>query len=681
MKKSILSVLISVAVVLFYTVAPALIFGFFAVPYPVGIALAAFGAASLLISAVCNAVLTKRNMKNFLETPLSIWHTRLENRREQILSGFEEETAKLDRLLRKAFFYNLFLAFACLCLNCGVVILMRAFIPLDEELPLSGLIAIAFMVCVYLYLFSLPVVSTLFRKPPRQTAGMNARFALAQTEYPLFYALAGRCAKAVGYAGRFRLLLDDGDGISVSEEEGTAYVSLSPTLAPLLTEEELQAVLVHEFAHVVHADTARAERYKRAEYRYGEREKFGKFANLFFSYFSEVIQDEIKTFQCYSSVICEKKADDEVKEHADAQAFLDATAKSYLFAEVFREPILQFSYGIYAGETPPDDFYRQKADYYKEHAQEYYPHALEIMMRRLPARNDTHPTFAMRAEAFGIAQFDPFRYPEGDFLAEALRYTAACDRELTHFLTLQWKQQREERYEDVQENTERYESAPDRACEAVRLFALSDYFGTDYEKALPLADKILQEDETCNCAQFYKGMILCLRDDENGLPLLWDAIRRDFELAEAIDVYGECVLRTGKQELLDKMRDLQAPLGQELIDSAKKRLKKSYFNIKRSTLTACPQNERTEKIIRSVEELAQITMKGIYLCGGKDFNGIKRVYLFAPFPTDERCGKIAYRLQRYFSLIKNKDEDYIIRFCKPNEAIYRHAQTEGVKIV
>ncbi len=680
MKNKFLTVSAVFVGLILYVAAPAFLFVYFSVPYPAGIALAAFGAVCLIVCAVADAVLAKRNMKKFLETPLDTYYNRLENHREQILNEFEKETAKLDRLLRKAFLYNLFLAFSCLCVSCGVVILMRAFVPLSEDLPLMGLIAIAFMVCAFLYIFYLPVLATLYRKPPRRIAGRNAQFALDRKEYPLFYAIADRCAKAVGFAGKFYLLLDDGDGISISQEDGTVFVCLSPTLAPLLTEEELQAVLVHEFAHVVHADTARTEKYKTAVYRYSERKIFGKYANLFFSYFGDVIKDEIENIQCYSSTVCEQNADEEVKRHADAQAFLDATAKSYLFSEVFREPIVEFSYGVYAAETPPDDFYKQKIEYFKEHAQEVYPHALEIMMRRLPARTDSHPTFAMRAAAFGITQFDPFQYPEGDFLAEALRYTAACDRELTHFLTLQWKQLREDRYEDVQENTERYESAPDRANEAVRLIALSDYFGTDYEKALPLADKMLQEDADCNCARFYKGMILCTRDDESGLPLLKKAICRDYELIDSLDLYGECVLRTGKQELLDEMRATQTPFVQEILDGVKKRMKKSYFKINRSTLTACPQNEQTEKIIRSVEDLVQITMKEIYLCGGKEFNGIKRYYLFAPYPADERCGKIAYRLQRYFSLIKNKDEDYIIRFCKPNEAIYRHAKTLGVKI-
>ena len=129
------------------------------------------------------------------------------------------------------------------------------------------------------------------------------------------------------------------------------------------------------------------------------------------------------------------------------------------------------------------------------------------------------------------------------------------------------------------------------------------------------------------------------------------------------------------------MRASQASFAQELFNSAKKRLKKSYFKIKRSTLTACPQNERTEKIIRSVAELAQITVKEIYLCGGTDYNGIKRLYLFASYPLDMRCAKIAYKIQRYFSLLKNADEDYVVQFCKPNAAIYRHAKKIGLKIV
>ncbi len=678
--KKLRSVLIPIAVLIAYLAIPALAFGFFPLPYPVGIALAAFGAVSLITGAILNAVLSKRYQEKILDTPLSKFQSYLMNRREQIMSKFEEEAAKLERLLRKVFAYNLFLAFACLCFSCGAVLLMRALIPISEDFTHAGLIAVSVVVCAYLYLFYAPVVLTLFRKPLRMT-DKNARLALDREEHPLFYTLADRCAKAVGYTGKFSLLLDDGDGISVSEEDGTAYVSLSPTMAPLLTEQELQAVLVHEFAHVVHADTARAERYNRILYRYCEREKFGKFANLFFSYFGEVIKDEIDTLQCYSSAVCEQNADEEVKRHADAQAFLDATAKSYLFSEVFREPIVQFSYGIYAGETPPDDFYKQKIEYFKEHAQEAYPHALDVMMRRLPSYTDSHPTFAMRAEAFGITQFNPFRYPEGDFLAEALKYTAACDRELTLFLTMQWQRQREERYEDVRENIERYESAPENACEAVELFALCEYTDLDYDKALTLADQILQKDADCNSARFYKSMILCRRDDERGLPLLRDAILRDFELSSAIEVYGDCILRTGKQDLLDEMRASQASFAQELFNSAKKRLKKSYFKIKRSTLTACPQNERTEKIIRSVAELAQITVKEIYLCGGTDYNGIKRLYLFAPYPLDMRCAKIAYKIQRYFSLLKNADEDYVVQFCKPNAAVYRHAKKIGLKIV
>lgn len=678
MKPSLKIILLSVLSVALVAIAPALVFSLVAVPYPAGIALAAFGISSLVVAATVNAVKTNRLAKKLLDTPLSFWQTHFMKRREEIHRSVAEETAKLNRLLRRAFCYNLFLAFACVCISSGIVILLRAFLPFNDDFPLSALPAVTCVGCVYLCIFYLPVITTLFAKPPRRATGNKAYFALEKKDYPHFYAIADVCAKNVGYTGRYYLMLGDGD-ISVSEEDRVAYVNLSPELAPLLTEEELSAVLTHEFAHVVHDDTALAEKFRIAVFRYKERERFGKFSRLFFSYFGEIIDTQTDLFLSYSSIISEQNADEEVKQHADAQAFMDATAKTYLFDELYREPIVEFAYGIYAGEAAPDDFYKQRAEYYRAHAEEFYPKALPVMMRRLPALNDTHPTFAMRAQTFGIDEFHPFHYPEGEFLSEALKYTAACDSELHHYLTMQWKEMREQNYEDLKTIFERYESAPERATEATKLMALDAYYRVDAEKALALADLLLQEDANCNMATIIKGMALCRRDDESGLPLLLEGIRNDINSTNAFGLYGECVLRTGKQELLDELRKIQAPFGQEIVDAWKKRYREG-LKFKPSHLIAYTRNERFEKIKTSVQDLVQITLKDLWLCEKRNENGITKTFLMVPFPTDERQEKIIDRLQLYFTLLWRKGEEFYVWQCKPNDKFYRRARAVGTQI-
>ena len=677
MNKTLKNTLYSIVIVLLFSFAPAFLFAFVPVPLWAGIALLSFGFLSALVCAIVNLVKEKRYVKSLIDTPMSDWQTHFDKRREEIQSGIREASDKLSRLLRKVVAYNVFLIIAFFCISCGVIALMRASVTFDEDFTIAEFCFTAIVICAFLYLFYMPVVSTLFRVQPKN----GPRFwqtPLPEHDYPLLYGVAERSAKAVGYKGRFYLMPCDDNGVSVSEEGGTIYIDLPPALLPLLTEEELYSVLVHEFAHALHADTRISRKCGNLNFRYGERQGFEKIALLFFSYAGSLIDRETDLLLTYSGIEREKSADEEVKKHADGQTFINATAKAYLFDEVFREAIKEFAYDAYGSEQPPEDDYERLTAYFSKHAHEIYPHALEVMMRRLPARNDSHPTFRMRAETFGVTAPDPFLVSDGEFHEEELRFTRACGRELQSSLIPHWKYMREENYIRIKAIIEKYDTEGENAAESTKLLALDAFWHTDFEKALSAAGKLLQDDETCNAAKLVKGSILCTRDDEQGLPLLLESIRANINLADMFDLYGETVLRTGKQELLDELRKLQTTLGQELVDGLKSRMKEGAANVK--NLAPCKKDARYETLVSSIRDFADSGLKDVYLCAD-EANGRRRVYAFLPLPADETAQTAVRNLQQYFAMLWRKNEEYYVNIRKPNDRYLRRIKKKAEKII
>lgn len=677
MKRNLRITLYSILFILLLVVAPALLFTFVPLPLWAGIALLSCGLVYALVCMSVNLIKQKRYEKNLFNTQMSDLQTQFEKRREEIQSGIRASAEKLSRLLKAIIAYNISLVFAFWCISSGLIALMRATIPLSEDFKIQEFCLVAVIVCTYLFVFYMPVATTLFRSSAKTDAPFWQK-PLSEQDYPLLYAVAQKSAQAIGFQGRYRLLPGGDSGISVSEEGGTVYLSLPPALLPLLTQDELYSIFIHEFAHAMHDDTKLSEKYNKLNYRYGERKGFEKIATAFFSYAGSLIDRETDLLLQYSSIVREKSADEEVIKHADAQTFMNATAKSYLFDEVFREPIALFTYDFYASEKPPENYYRLKTAYFEEHAREFYPHALEILMRRLPARNDTHPTFKMRAETFGISVFDPFLVPDGEYREETFRLSDACGKELYRSLLQDWDYLHEENYESVKETVERYEST-ENASEALKLLAMNAYRNINYDNALALAEKLLKEDENCNSARYIKGFILCVRDDEAGLPLLLEAIRDDFNLADAFELYGDVILRTGKQELLDELREMQAPFGQEILEKMKQRMKEG--GVKPARLVPCEKDGRYEIIVASVRDVAQDELKDVYLCEDARKNNGRRIYVVLPYPASEKARTCAGNLQSYFSMLWRKNEEYYTCFCKPTDKLYRHAKAHGEKIV
>lgn len=656
-------------------IAPGIVFGYLDLPIWVGPGMLNVASLYLLAAIIANRVLSVKRTNGMLDTPLADLQTQIDNRRKEIREGLDASRKKLDKLLLKVTVYHLSLVFAFFLLSCGMAITMRATIELTEEMTFIGRMSLITVVCIYFYIMYFPTIYVVSR-----SSGEMPNFApsISQKDYPVLYALAKRAADAVGYKGKFRLMLNDDSGFSVDEKDGCVQIYFSPTLLPLCTEKELYAVLVHEFAHAAHNDTRLTAKYVKVRDRYDLTGN--KLANLFFSYTRKVISDEIEILSTYSSLVCEMKADDEVISHADAQAHMNATLKSFLYQKVFREPVLQFAYGTYASEVAPNDFYSQKTEYYRGAVPEIYESALEVIMRTLPSRSDSHPTFAMRAQTMGVTTFDPFDYPDeqSDYYKEAVRYAADCDAQLYKYLADDWKQQREENYVHVKEICDKYESDPDSATEATKLLALATYYAIDHDRALPLAEKLLGEDDSYNSVKFYKGMIACARDDQSNFHLVLDAIRDDFNYADAFEFYGDAILRTGKQELLDELREIQPKIGQEIVDKLKALAKKRKR--KPSCLQACPQTDRLEKIKTSVRDLVQLSMKDIYMCKVENDDGTRCYELFAPYPIGEHAEKTVSRLWDYLPLLWRKDEIYFVNFCRPNDKFYLRAKEVGTKI-
>ena len=79
--------------------------------------------------------------------------------------------------------------------------------------------------------------------------------------YPTVYALARKAAAALGCRGKIKIFLNPGVNAGVADMDGVISLDLGAILLDMLSDEELYAVLLHEFAHLKgESDAAAAER-------------------------------------------------------------------------------------------------------------------------------------------------------------------------------------------------------------------------------------------------------------------------------------------------------------------------------------------------------------------------------------------------------------------------------------
>ena len=398
--------------------------------------------------------------------------------------------------------------------------------------------------------------------------------ALTEGEYPHIFALIERAAKRAGIKSGVRAFFSD-SGFFVFERRGKVNVCLDVVELSLLTDEETCAVLLHEFAHVRNADTAKRAKYVRLCQclrvpATTEANVFG-LSGILFGWFAERAAFESEHADYIDSRRREILADEFVKESGLSQAYVNATAKTAMYALFLEESTPDLSEAFFAGEECPDDACGLRLASFARHLgarKEYWD---VVLRRELPARVDSHPTFRMRMELMGETDYDiSAREADPEGLAEREKMRRAMGARIKKRTEgffgqarLDWQERKKKRDAFL----EREKTGEDIPVEELLDYA-EKLYGLDNDCLLRVAERLERKDADSASAAYYRGIVLAERGDEACLPLLYRAAGEADFADDAMNRAGIFALRTGNQAVLDDYRSRVVPMAQSLMDEA-----------------------------------------------------------------------------------------------------------------
>ncbi|MCH5147186.1 MAG: hypothetical protein J1F61_04160 [Clostridiales bacterium] len=636
MKK--LIILFKVLVLLIIIIAPAPL-GLIEAPLGVGIALAALGALWYIGCVIFNVIYMALRTNELMTTSADVWQDYFEKQKDEIRTNGEKARKKVSHSILLGLLYGISLMIATAFIAWGLGMIASHYMILRPDLiniwgKLSILIALSAMIFAMFGLTPAGTVLFAGASPRRMPLGMTD--IIRDKDFPLLYAVADRAAKAVGYTGKFHLRKDLEDyGISVTEEYGVVFVYLSPTILSIMTENELYCVLLHEFSHATNSDTKWYASFSSAVAKFDSdgRGLLQKIKSVLFAKVEQTIYETADLYRTYSSLEQEQCADEAIKEYGDTQAYINCTAKDCILTRFLAAPNPELYYNIYESETPVTDYYEHKRNLFEKALPTEYDRLEEVILRTLPGKSDSHPTLSMRMKSLGVADFDVFARPEGEYLEELNRFVSDCSK-IYALDTETWKENRKTDYIEVKERLEKFEAklaAGDTPDKYELWESLTDYSFSAPEKALGLADKILKNNPEDKRALAVKGMILCALDNSDGLAILRKAADKAnvFSATTLYKMYGDAVLRSGDEKLLEEFR-AEKSVAQRMVDCAISR-----YSIKRPSpkhiLPCCLSKSKVEDICCVLNN------------HGKDFDS---VYIATQGNTKVNTHIVLYKLKK-----------------------------------
>ena len=398
------------------------------------------------------------------------------------------------------------------------------------------------------------------------------RLFLSAKEYPLIFAQVQRAAEAAGCHRKLRTELVS-EGIGVREEGAEICIGLDATECALLTGGELYAVMLHEFAHVVNVDTARGRRFYRARRRWVERrdDLFSGVASLFLSSFAMQILFASETYRMFATRHHEILADEKVIELGQSRAFIDATAKGTELSLYNDLPQRETSYDCYEPEEVPQDLVSRDLKNFFAYREKYGEMWRKIMREELPARVSTHPTLRQRMEKMQVSEYDDSQTESDEkYRGEQQKLLQFADKMVCESLRPHYAAVREDAYVSRKEQMEKYDAAAAEGKELPldeQVLCMQAFYGIDDEKAMQIADKMLEKDANAAYAHLYRAKIWFDRMDERCVEEFRAAMRSNRDLTDScLDHIGLFALRSGNEQLLQEYRSNAPELSQEAED-------------------------------------------------------------------------------------------------------------------
>lgn len=470
--------------------------------------------------------------------------------------------AKLKKLLRIKAASDIYAVITGMC-GCAAAFLSPCIIMIKPVY--YPVIALSFIL----------ILSALSRiRPIKRDEFSDYKFPeLTPDEYPALNALAVRAAEKIGCRKKIRIFGTLGCNAGICEVRTEYSVQLGMTLLTLLSEEELYAVLLHEFAHVapgMHL-AYKVNRYSsRLESTVGDSICLSVAKQMF------LLPDSIYSFEHLlysyaSSVISESNADRAMLCCGSKERVASALLKLYYSDMDEWESDTREGNNSYEHEELPHDFLRSMIAETEKHIDERRDAWNEYARVEILANNATHPTLRMRLDALGVTDYcagDSSKSPALD--SECQKAILLLEKKIYDEISPTYAETRQRFYLDPLAKVEAWEAAGkpliaeeygDIVNALLALCRINDL--------MELCDRAIKElpDSAALYAYFIKGSQLLHSFDPAGIELMYHAVENNKNfIDEGMEMIGTFCCITGRKEELEHYRSRVVELAQKQHD-------------------------------------------------------------------------------------------------------------------
>ncbi len=506
-------------------------------------------AALALALAVANRVLIHRARRRIDAASIAEIHQFLTDHRETDHSG--ELFAHLVKTRRLTDLVGWGLALSAAGLSFGAGRLFEG-----PVLVVTVLIGVALLTCA------------LTRLPDMQQHVDESGLPGAE-DYPFLYALAEKAQKTVGGSRKIRIDLTTDCNASVLVQGDTVYLILGAVLLSVLTEEELYAVLLHEFGHTC-AVTRESEREKRYSIRRNQADGepvLWWISEVFFSILDAKYSIIWDLYKFSVTLQREYKADQAMLLGGNPKAASSALLK--LAFSRFDQWELGDGEQAYAPETVRQDAVHQEIACFRREIAARQAEWISMAELEIQSRSATHPNLRSRLDAMGIDRAELADGTRSEaFEAECEKAATWLDREYARqYGSEEYAEDRRRYYLEPLQEVEKWKQASSPlVAEQVPDLLVDLKLLRRYAELEQLCDRAIAELPimTSHDAYFWKGYLLLHRYDPEGISYIYQAIEANHNhLDDGLDTIGQFCLLTGRQEELEDYRAQALELAQK----------------------------------------------------------------------------------------------------------------------
>lgn len=505
------------------------------------------------VGIIALAVYNIRYGINFAKKINGLTATQRDEKVHQMKAEVEKDYEKAEKSV-----YNSIIAFnlykialiLLLCLSCFFV-------------GLTGLAEISIVFIILILFSGWGVVNSFFAV---NEAVIDKNTLLTESEYPVLHGIIKKAASTINYQGKITVVCL-GPGISIGMHKGGLLINIQSEEIALLTENELYAVMLHEFAHYNNQDTHRRNKFANFVSANEENvspnpiEGFGKL--LFLNGVAQKVVFNIVMFDTFSSRKKEADADLFVKEKMVANDYINATAKACLFTIYSEYPWKEITFDVYESTTPISDYSQRNYNNFLQKVALYGDKWHFTLKNELPARVDSHPTLATRMQMFEVSDYTvDFNVQDGAYKNEQIKLLEKTSALSINDLTKDknglayYKTIRKDLYLDrisAMEKYEQFDSEWNSLSDSELIECAQAYLFIDDKKAEKILNEVIQRSNS----SFACYLLACLyaREYNDACIELFKKSAIDTSATdEAFDQIGKYALKTGNQKLIEEYR-------------------------------------------------------------------------------------------------------------------------------